>query len=301
MSFTAAYNRLGEEEIKKRVAAGYRRLRCCDICPRRCAVNRLKGELGACRGGREPVVSSFGPHFGEEAPLVGHNGSGTIFFAYCTLNCVFCQNYELSHLGMGEAVSVAELARVMLTLEKLGCHNINLVSPTHFVPQILAALVKAMGAGLNLPIVYNTGGYENPETLKLLDGVVDIYMPDFKYTDPGAAGKYSGAGDYPEVVKKALKEMQRQVGDLVLDKRGIANRGLLVRHLVLPGNIANTEEVADFLAREVSPNCFVNIMSQYYPAHRAREFPPLDRRIIPAEYRDAVNTAKKKGLRVYRD
>lgn len=301
MGFTAAYNRLGKDELKWRVAAGYRRLRCCDICPRRCAVNRLRGERGACRGGREPVVSSFAPHFGEEAPLVGYNGSGTIFFAYCTLNCIFCQNFEISHLGMGEAVSVKELARLMLTLQKLGCHNINLVSPTHFVPQILAALAIAMGSGLNLPIVYNTSGYENLQTLKLLDGVVDIYMPDFKYTNPEAAEKYSGARDYPEVVKEALVEMQRQVGDLTLDERGIATRGLLVRHLVLPEEVANTEEVVGFLAREVSPHCFVNIMAQYRPAHRAREFPPLDRRITPAEYRSAVKAAVKKGLRVYQD
>ncbi|HIE11985.1 MAG TPA: radical SAM protein [Desulfotomaculum sp.] len=301
MGFTAAYNRLGEEEIRRRAAAGYQRLRCCDICPRRCGVNRLRGERGACRAGREPVVSSFHPHFGEEAPLVGYNGSGTIFFTYCTLSCVFCQNFEISHLGLGEAVSVKELARLMLTLQKLGCHNINLVSPTQFVPQILAALAIAVESGLNLPIVYNTGGYENLQTLKLLDGVVDIYMPDFKYTDPEAAERYSGAGDYPEVVKEALLEMQQQVGDLVMDHRGIATRGLLVRHLVLPEGIANTEEVVDFLARSVSPRCFVNIMAQYRPAHRALEFPPLDRRITPAEYRSAVKAAAKKGLRVYQD
>ncbi|RPF46975.1 putative pyruvate formate lyase activating enzyme [Thermodesulfitimonas autotrophica] len=301
MAFTAAYRRLGPEELRRRVAAAYRRLKSCDLCPRRCGVNRLKGERGACRGGREAVVSSYGPHFGEEAPLVGTRGSGTIFFAYCTLHCVFCQNYELSHHGEGEPVSVTRLARMMLALELMGCHNINLVSPTHFVPQILAALAKAAAEGLNLPIVYNTGGYESLETLKLLDGIIDIYMPDFKYTDPESAAKYSGARDYPQVVKEALKEMQRQVGDLTLNEQGVALRGLLVRHLVLPENLAGTKEVVAFLAREVSPRCFINVMAQYYPAYRAREFPPLNRRITPAEYEAAVKLARDAGLRVYRD
>lgn len=301
MVFTAAYRRLGPEELRQRVAEAYRRLKSCDLCPRECGVNRLKGERGACRGGREALVSSYGPHFGEEAPLVGTHGSGTIFFAYCTLRCVFCQNYELSHLGEGEPVTPARLARMMLALELMGCHNINLVSPTHFVPQILAALLRAAAEGLNLPIVYNTGGYENLKTLKLLDGIIDIYMPDFKYSDPEIAAKYSGARDYPQVAKEALKEMQRQVGDLIFDQRGIALRGLLVRHLVLPENLAGTKEVVEFLAREVSPNCFINVMAQYYPAYRAREFPPLNRRITPAEYATAVKIARDAGLRVYRD
>ena len=301
MAFTAAYRQLGKEELRRRVAAAYRRLKSCDLCPRRCGVNRLKNERGVCRAGREAVISSYGPHFGEEAPLVGEHGSGTIFFAHCTLKCVFCQNYELSHLGEGEPVSVARLSRMMLALERMGCHNINLVSPTHFVPQTLAALLKAMEEGLTLPLVYNTGGYESVETLKLLDGIVDIYMPDFKYTDPKTAAKYSGAKDYPAVVREAIKEMQRQVGDLAFGEKGIATRGLLVRHLVLPENLAGTEQVVDFLAREVSPRCFVNVMAQYYPAYRAWEFPPLDRRITTAEYRIAVKAAKDKGLRVYQD
>ena len=301
MAFTAAYHRLGFEELRRRAARAYQRLKSCDLCPRRCGVNRLKGERGACRGGRDAVVSSYGPHFGEETPLVGRRGSGTIFFAYCTLRCIFCQNYELSHYGEGEPVTTARLARMMLALALMGCHNINLVSPTHFVPQILAALTKAAAEGLNLPIVYNTGGYENLETLRLLDGIIDIYMPDFKYTDPAVAQKYSGARDYPQVVKEALKEMQRQVGDLTLSQEGIALRGLLVRHLVLPENLAGTKEVVEFLSREVSPRCFINVMAQYYPAYRAREFPPLDRRITPAEYNAAVKAAREAGLRVYRD
>ncbi|MEW6183368.1 MAG: radical SAM protein [Bacillota bacterium] len=299
MGFTAAYRRLGEEELRRRVAAAYRRLKSCDTCPRECGVNRLKNERGTCRSGREVIVSSYGPHFGEETPLVGDFGSGAIFFAYCTLECIFCQNYELSHLGEGEVVTIGRLARMMLELEITGCHNINLVSPTHFVRQILAALLRAAKEGLNLPLVYNSSGYESLETLKLLDGIVDIYMPDFKYTDPGAAARYSGVGDYPAVVKEALKEMQRQVGDLTVDKKGIATRGLLVRHLVLPENLAGTEEAMKFLAREVSPRCFVNVMAQYYPAYRAREFPPLNRRVTAAEYRDAVLIARKHGLRVY--
>ncbi len=296
-----AYLQLSEKELKRRVREGYRRLRSCDCCPHRCGVNRIKNEQGVCKAGRQVIVSSFNPHFGEEAPLVGTHGSGTIFFAHCTLECVFCQNYELSHLNMGEPVPVGHLALMMLALKEMGCHNINLVSPTHYVPQILAALLKAAQMGLDLPLVYNTGGYESMDTLKILDGIVDIYMPDFKYADPETAEKYSGAADYPEVAKKALKEMQRQVGDLTFDKKGVATRGFLVRHLVLPGNLAGTEEVVDFIAREVSPRCFINIMDQYYPAHRAREFPPLDRRITPAEYRAAVDAARKKGLRVYQD
>mgnify|MGYP005851092511 FL=1 len=299
MSFTAAYRQLGVEELRKRVRESYRRLRSCDLCPRRCGVNRLKNETGVCHAGREVEVSSFNPHFGEEAPLVGTHGSGTIFFAHCTLKCVFCQNYEISHLGIGEPVRIEDLSRMMLALQRIGCHNINLVSPTHYVPQILAALLKAMDQGLTLPLVYNTGGYESLETLELLDGVVDIYMPDFKYANPKTAAKYSAAKDYPDAVKKALKEMQRQVGDLSLDQRGIATRGLLVRHLVLPDNLAGTEEVLQFLASEVSPRCFINIMDQYYPAYRALEFPPLNRRITMAEYRAAVDAARKKGLRVY--
>ncbi|MEW6171984.1 MAG: radical SAM protein [Bacillota bacterium] len=299
MDFIAAYRRLEEGELRRRVAAAYRRLKSCDTCPRECEVNRLKNERGICRSGRDVVVSSYGPHFGEEAPLVGDLGSGTIFFANCTLNCVFCQNYELSHLGEGEVVTIGRLAQMMLTLEMMGCHNINLVSPTHFVPQILAALLRAAKEGLNLPLVYNSSGYESLETLRLLDGIVDIYMPDFKYTDPDAAARYSGVGDYPAVVKEALKEMQRQVGDLTFDERGIAARGLLVRHLVLPENLSGTEEAMKFLAREVSPRCFVNVMAQYYPAYRSREFPPLNRRLTAAEYRDAVFIAQMQGLRVY--
>ncbi|ACX53035.1 Radical SAM domain protein [Ammonifex degensii KC4] len=301
MDFTPAYKRLSPQEFSRRIAEGFRRLRACDLCPRRCGVNRLRGEKGICRAGREVVVSSYGPHFGEESPLVGLFGSGTIFFTYCPLKCVYCQNYEISQLGEGSPVSIKELARIMLRLQARGCHNINLVTPTHFVPHILAALYHASKEGLAIPIVYNTSGYESLETLALLDGIVDIYMPDFKYADSKTAAKYSGVRDYPEVAKAALKEMQRQVGDLEIDERGLAVRGLLVRHLVLPENLAGTEEVMDFLSQEVSPRCFVNVMGQYYPAYRAHEFPPLNRRITLQEYRTAIEAALKRGLRVYRD
>ncbi|RDV84745.1 radical SAM protein [Ammonifex thiophilus] len=301
MDFIPAYKKLSPQEFSRRIAEGFRRLQACNLCPRRCGVNRLQGERGICRAGREVVVSSYGPHFGEEAPLVGLFGSGTIFFTYCPLKCVYCQNYEISQLGEGSPISIRELSRIMLRLQARGCHNINLVTPTHFVPHILAALYRASKRGLALPIVYNTSGYESLETLALLDGIVDIYMPDFKYADARAAAKYSGVRDYPEVAKAALKEMQRQVGDLEIDERGLAVRGLLVRHLVLPENLAGTEEVMEFLAREVSPRCFVNVMAQYYPAYRAHEFPPLNRRITSQEYRAAVEAASKRGLRVYRD
>ena len=212
----------------------------CRLCPRECRVNRLSGETGFCRTGREAVVASHGPHFGEERPLVGLGGSGTVFFTHCSLGCIFCQNYDISHLGRGRAVSAQQLADSMLELERLGCHNINLVTPTHFVPQILEGLVIAAQRGLEVPLVYNCGGYESVETLKLLDGVVDMYMPDAKYSDGQVAARLSGATDYPDRMRAAITEMHRQVGDLQIDRRGLARRGLLVRHLVLPNNLAGT-------------------------------------------------------------
>ena len=219
------------------------------------------------------MVSSYGPHFGEEAPLVGRHGSGTIFFTYCNLQCVFCQNYAISQLGEGIAVSKEELARMMLSLQAKGCHNINLVSPTHVVPYILDALEIAVSAGLSLPLVYNTGGYDSVETLELLDGIVDIYMPDMKYSDERIAEQLSGVKDYPKLNRAAVKEMHRQVGDLQMDEQGVAGRGLLVRHLVLPNQLAGTREVVRFLAQEVSPNTYLNIMAQYHPCHKAFDVP----------------------------
>ncbi len=215
---------------------------------------------------------------------------------YCNLGCIYCQNYEISHLGMGKEISVEDFARAMLILQRQGCHNINIVTPTHFMPQLLAALELAIPAGLSLPLVYNCGGYESLESLKLLDGVVDIYMPDAKYTDEKVARKYSQASDYPVVMEIALKEMHRQVEDLVIDEEGIAQRGLLVRHLVLPGGLAGTEKVMQFISRELSPHTYVNIMDQYHPCYRAVEFPEISRRISGKEYQEAVEIARKYGL-----
>ena len=295
--FEPAYLRLLRSgELRERVREAYRRLEECTMCPRQCRVNRRKGEKGACRTGEQAVVASYNPHFGEEAPLVGRHGSGTIFFSWCNLRCRFCQNYEISQLGAGEPVEPEELAAMMLRLQALGCHNINLVSPTHVVPQILAGLYIAAQAGLHIPLVYNTGGYDALDTLKLLDGIVDIYMPDMKYADADLARRYSGIADYPRHNQAAVKEMHRQVGDLMLDKDGIALRGLLVRHLVLPEGLAGTEEIVRFIAEEISKNTYLNIMDQYRPCYEAHRLPPLNRRITRAEYEAAVQAARAVGL-----
>jgi putative pyruvate formate lyase activating enzyme len=242
------------------------------------------------------LVSSYAPHFGEESPLVGLRGSGTIFFTNCNLGCVFCQNCDISQLGRGEVVGKDDIAGMMMALQGSGCHNINLVTPTHVVPQILEAIEIGVGTGLDIPIVYNCGGYESVETLKLLEGIVDIYMPDMKYSDRDNAEKYSGAKDYPEANRAAVKEMHRQVGDLELDERGIAKRGLLVRHLVLPSGIAGTEGVAKFIAEEVSRNTYVNVMAQYHPQHRAFDYPELSRSLERGEFAGAVSIAREHGL-----
>jgi putative pyruvate formate lyase activating enzyme len=259
-------------------------------------VNRLAGESGQCRVTSQVIVSSYGPHMGEEAPLVGRNGSGTIFFSYCNLHCAFCQNYIISQLGEGEAVTKETLADMMLSLQAQGCHNINLVSPTHVVPYILEALEIAAANGLHLPLVYNTGGYDALETLKLLDGIVDIYMPDMKYSDEKTAERLSGVKDYPEINRAAVKEMHRQVGDLEVDEKGIAQRGLLVRHLVLPNGLAGTQEIVKFLADEVSANTYLNIMSQYRPCYKAFDIPGLDRPLKDQEFNDAIKLAHQQGL-----
>jgi len=287
---------LGQQELQARAREAMGRLRCCTICPRLCRVDRTQGQRGFCRTLDVPFVSSWGPHFGEERPLVGRHGSGTIFFGQCNLRCLYCQNWSISQLGEGAQMSTRRLAELMLELQGLGCHNINLVTPTHQVPMILQALVEASREGLRLPIVYNTGGYESIETLRLLEGIVDIYMPDFKYWDPQVAKELSKAEDYPQVAREALKEMHRQVGDLVI-KEGVAVRGLLVRHLVLPGGLAGTPEVMRFIAQELSPNTYVNVMAQYYPCYKAFEHPPLDRRLSPQEYKDAVEAALRAGLK----
>lgn len=296
-AFTPAYKRLSTHELWEKVKNAEAILKECTLCPRNCRVNRNAGERGVCKTGDKPFVSSWGPHFGEERPLVGRFGSGTIFFSHCNLKCIFCQNWTISHLGEGEEVSHERLAEIMLEVQEMGCHNINLVTPTHQMPMILHALAIASEKGLNIPIVYNCGGYESLEAVKILDSVVDIYMPDFKYSDPDMALKYSKAKDYPQVAKAAIKEMYRQVGDLIIDERGIALRGLLVRHLVLPEGIAGTGEVVRFIAEEISRDTYINIMDQYYPCYRAFEYPPLDRRITTEEYSAAINMAIKAGLK----
>jgi len=288
---------ISDTELQKRIDAAYGLLASCRVCPRECGVDRLKNDkLGFCRSGLNPVISSVSPHYGEEPPLSGTKGSGTVFFTNCNLRCVYCQNYPISQLGNGEERTTGELACQMLWLQEQGCHNLNLVTPTHFVPQILKALGIARERDFNLPIVYNTSGYESMETLRLLDGIVDIYLPDMRYSDNAAAMKYSIAPDYPEINRAAIKEMYRQVGNLVLDEEGIAKQGLIIRHLVLPGNIAGTEGVMKFLAGEISKDVTISLMSQYFPAYRARKFNEINRRITTEEYEKAYQIMLKYGL-----
>lgn len=285
-----------EGRFPEKIEKAFKVLESCTICARNCCVNRLKGQKGVCQAGHLPSVSSYSPHFGEERPLVGFHGSGTIFLTHCNLRCRFCQNYSISHLGEGREVSFERLARMMVELQKMGCHNINFVTPTHYVPQILKALPAAIEMGLRVPLVYNTGGYDAIATLELLDGVIDIYMPDFKFASSGPAEEFSKAADYPEVARRAIKEMHCQVGDLVLDKNGIARRGLLVRHLVLPQDFAGTQEVMRFLAREISKNTYVNVMDQYYPCGNIPAHSPLSRRITAEEFEEALGMAREEGL-----
>lgn len=285
---------LGELEV--RAAQLHEMLRECVVCPRRCGARRLFGRYGVCRSTNQIVISNAGPHFGEEPPLVGVHGSGTIFFSSCNLKCLFCQNYEISHLREGAGISTQQLARHMLKLQEIGCHNINLVTPTHFTPQIVEALVIAMQQGLSIPMVYNCGGYESVETLQLLENIIDIYMPDIKYSDYEHARKYSGAGDYWDIVQGAIKEMHRQVGDLVCNGNGVARRGLLIRHLVLPNRVAGSNRVLDFIAHEVSRNSYVNIMGQYRPCFWAFKMPELNCRPTSGEYDETISYARSIGL-----
>ena len=282
-------------ELKRRAEAAYERLRACDLCGRECGVDRYE-QVGACQTGARALVASCGPHHGEEDPLRGQRGSGTIFFAWCNLNCQFCQNYDISQLGHGEETAPEDLAAMMLTLQAQGCHNVNLVSPTHVAASILAALLIAAKAGLRLPLVWNTGGYDSLKALELLDGVVDIYMPDIKYADEVTARRYSKIERYPAVNQAAVKEMHRQVGNLMLDENDIALRGLLARHLVLPDGLAGTGKIARFLAQEVSRDTYINVMDQYRPCYKAAGLPPLDRRITGAEYERALRQAREAGL-----
>jgi putative pyruvate formate lyase activating enzyme len=291
--FTPSYISLFENgELIQRVEHLNEFLKECRLCPRECRVNRLDGKIGVCQAGSELTVSSAFPHFGEEPPLVGSHGSGTIFLTHCNLRCIFCQNYDISHLGSGEQMTSSDLARIMLRLQEMGCHNINFVTPTHYAPQIVASLPEAIEKGLRLPIVYNCSGYESIEVIGLLEGIVDIYMPDVKYLDEKYSKRFSNAPDYPEVIKKVLKEMHRQVGDLILNSKGIAERGLLIRHLVMPEGIASSEAVLKFIAEEISVHSYVNIMDQYRPEYRAHEYPEINRRITHKEYLEAIQGAK---------
>jgi putative pyruvate formate lyase activating enzyme len=288
-------------ELKRRADEAVARLASCAFCAQVCEVNRLEGEVGVCRTGKLAVISSYGPHFGEERVLVGTSGSGTIFFANCNLSCVFCQNCDISADGSGTEVTSFELAEIMLRLQESGCHNINLVSPSHVVAQVLEALVLAVEKGLTLPLVYNTGGYDSLSTLELLDGVVDIYMPDFKFWDAATATRLARAKNYPRVARVAIYKMHRQVGDLVINKDGLAWRGLLLRHLVLPDGLSQTRQIMGFVAQKISPHTYVNVMGQYYPAYLAHRYPRLNRPLRQSEYRRAVAAARDEGLHRFAD
>jgi putative pyruvate formate lyase activating enzyme len=296
---TAAYLKLaGSGELAERASLAWSRLEDCDLCARYCRVDRLRTMKGVvCRTGTRAVVHSHGPHHGEEDPLRGWRGSGTIFFSWCNLRCVYCQNWDISQKGLGNEVEADELAGMMLELQAQGCHNINFVTPSHVVPQIIAAVAIAADRGLVLPLVYNSGGYDSLEALELLDGIIDIYMPDMKYGDADKAHRYSHVRNYVAVNRAAVREMHRQVGDLVLDDNGIAARGLLVRHLVLPENVGGTESIFAFLAAEISANTCLNVMDQYRPCYRADENAPLDRRVTEREYAQALAWAEAAGFR----
>jgi putative pyruvate formate lyase activating enzyme len=293
-----AYEKLeGERKLAQRVKQAYAIFENCQLCPRRCGVNRQKGEKGFCRAPVKPVVFSNHPHFGEEMSLVGDHGSGTIFFSNCNLRCIFCQNWPISHEGRGKEVEDEDVANMMIDLQKMGCHNINLVTPTHVMPNILNAAQIALKKGLRVPLVYNTSGYERLETLKILDGIVDIYMPDMKYTDAEQAAKYSaGASDYPEMTKKAIIEMNRQVGELKFDRKGIALRGLMIRHLVMPNRVAGTEKFVKWVAENLPKSTYVNIMAQYRVEYKAFNYPEIARGITVQEFLEAMEWAEKYGL-----
>ncbi|UCF67232.1 MAG: radical SAM protein [Acidobacteriota bacterium] len=297
-SFEPAYLELERGgELARREERLWELMKSCRCCPRECGVDRIAGETGVCSSTAELKVYSAGPHFGEESPLVGRRGSGTIFFSNCNLLCCYCQNWEINHRGDGQYRNHEDLAVMMLSLQERGCHNINLVTPTHFVPHIVKAVRLAAAEGLRLPLVYNTSGYDNLEVVKLLDGIVDIYLPDFKYQDGKLAAKYSNrAADYPEVAAAVIKEMHRQVGRLEVDEAGVAVRGLIVRHLVLPHNIAGTDRFVRWVAKELSADTYVNIMPQYRPEHRAFDYPKIARRLTSEEWQQAMAWAREAGL-----
>jgi putative pyruvate formate lyase activating enzyme len=284
-------------ELAERLKRAEELLASCVLCPRRCGVNRMAGELGYCRAGAEPVVASWNVHIWEEPPISGTRGSGTIFFSHCTARCLFCQNYPISQLGVGDAVPVERLAEMTLELQAKGCHNINFVTPTHFATQIVLALPRAIELGLSIPLVYNTSGYDSLETLQMLDGIVDVYLPDAKYASDATARRLSGFKGYVEADRAALKEIFRQVGEeLVLGDEDIAERGMIIRHMVLPGGLAQSEEVFRWIARELSPNVHISVMNQYFPAYRALDDPVLGRKVSPDEYLEAMEAFERAGL-----
>ena len=290
-------NLMGSGELARRVSKAYEHLSICDVCAWECPVDRRAGKIGVCRTGMNARVSSHGPHMGEEDPLRGWRGSGTIFFTRCNLRCQYCQNHDISQTDSGDEVEPEQIATMMLELQALGCHNINFVSPSHVVPQIMAAVLIAAKAGLKIPLVYNTGGYDSMSMLQLLDGVIDIYMPDMKYSDQETARRYSKIRNYPQVNQEAVREMHRQVGDLEIDEQGVAKRGLLIRHLVLPEGIAGTEEIVRFISENLSANTYLNLMDQYRPAFKAHNYLELNRRLTKQEYQSAVDAAVKAGLK----
>lgn len=296
-AFISAYRHLLQSgELIKRVVEANQHLTICDVCAWGCPVDRTAGQVGVCRTGMRARISSYGAHLGEENPLRGWRGSGTIFFNRCNLRCQYCQNHAISQTDSGDELEPEEIAEIMLSLQAAGCHNINFVSPSHVVPQILAAVLIAAQAGLHIPLVYNTGGYDSLAMLHLLDGVIDIYMPDMKYSEARLARQYSNVRNYPQINQAAVREMHRQVGDLVINERGLAVRGLLIRHLVLPNDLAGTADIVHFLAEEISKDTYLNLMDQYRPDYNARQIPELDRRLTGDEYIRAVRQAHSVGL-----
>jgi putative pyruvate formate lyase activating enzyme len=283
-------------ELGQRVRKAREMLRACCLCPRRCGVNRIEGQKGFCRSGFSLQVSSYNVHHGEEPVISGVRGSGTIFLTHCNLRCVFCQNYPISQLGVGREKRIEEVGGMMLDLQARGCHNVNWVTPTHFVPQLMEALTWAVERGFRLPLVYNTNGYDSLETLELLDGIVDVYLPDMKYGDEGIARTYSQAPDYPVMNGRAIREMYRQVGWQACTEKGLLRRGMIIRHLILPHRLAGTERLARFIAEGLSRDCPVSLMTQFFPAYRAKDFPELNRRITSAELEDAMKMLDRYGL-----
>lgn len=281
--------------FKQKLESAKALLRECRVCPRICKVNRIANELGECQTGLNPIISSYFPHFGEEAPLVGYKGSGTIFIAGCNLKCLFCQNYDISHMVEGKTVSIERFSEMMVELQDIGCHNINIVTPTHIVPQLVEAVYFAVKNGLRLPIVYNSGGYDSISILKILDGIIDIYMPDFKFFDDTIASRYTDVSDYAKVAKIAFKEMYRQVGDLTMEN-GIAKRGLLVRHLVMPNMLEDSKKIIQYIVNEISPNTYLNIMPQYRPAGEASLYPEISKALKYSEFTSALKYAKSLGF-----